>query len=148
MVPASASALPVVPEESNSKGQPPPPIRTAFGRTPSSRGLPRTAPPRRSSFNSSDIASPAAEADSWRSKAAPLSAKPILSTHGSSRPAPSPASVLPPPPLAVDALSVQDGEELDVVDFSELGKLVGDEGTPAPQPGARPVAADFFEDKD
>ncbi|KAK7694366.1 hypothetical protein QCA50_001552 [Cerrena zonata] len=155
----SSASLPVVPEDGSAKAQPPPPIRTAFGRTPSVKGLPRTAPARRSSFNTPDIASPATEADSWRSKAAPLSAKPVLSTHGPSKAATSPvASVLPPPPLAsshaVDSLSLADGEEVDIVDFSELGKLVGEEPTPqpvlepAPRSRPRPVATDFFEDNE
>lgn len=68
--------------------------------------------------------------------------------------------MLPPPPLSssfptVDSFSIADGEEVDIVDFSELGKLVGEEvpprpeqQEPAPRSRPRPVATDFFDDKE
>lgn len=88
--------------------------------------------------------------DSWRSKA-----------PRPSSPAPQQTPVEPrvPPPLlhgVEELVSISADEDLEVVDFSDLGKLVGSPTTPPSQTqhnGAerlshpsRPVASDFFED--
>lgn len=65
---------------------------------------------------------------------------------------------IPPPPSALEeSLAEGPEEELEVVDFSELGKFVGapevpevppaDEPPPSTQRTPRPVASDFFEDQ-
>ena len=105
-------------------------------------------PPRRTSFPASSAVpvapSPASEADTWRRKG-PLSSP----RRPDSQELP-PLSVLPPPVLAHTALDVKEGEDVDVVDFADLGKLVGSENSsqlPTSVPAARPpraVAADFF----
>lgn len=92
---------------------------------------------------------PAGDAESWRSKAnapAPPAARQI---HV--RPPPSATAPKPPPPVlhSIESLVVQPDEDLEVVDFSDMGKFVG-----VPEPAAegqtprppRPVAADFFGD--
>lgn len=64
--------------------------------------------------------SPAAQTESWRTKAAPLPSAP-----------PSEVVLSKPPPLVeeVDTLTLQEGEDVDIIDFSDFGKFVG-----APEP--------------
>lgn len=90
------------------------------------------------------------KADSWRSKAPRPSSPAHQDTHVEPR--------VPPPMLhgVEELVSISADEDLEVVDFSELGKLVGAPTTPPPQPQhngddrlshpPRPVASDFFED--
>ncbi|CCM01645.1 uncharacterized protein FIBRA_03706 [Fibroporia radiculosa] len=131
--------------------QPPSP-RPAFTRAPSSRGAPRLNQSRRTSFPASgagqDVPSLATEVDSWRSKAPRRQ-----STSRSEKPATPTGPFLPQPLLTeVDVLTVQSNEDLEVVDFSDLGKFVGIDHAPASEAAqnlasrpSRPVAADFFE---
>ncbi|KII93639.1 hypothetical protein PLICRDRAFT_171368 [Plicaturopsis crispa FD-325 SS-3] len=148
------------------------PIKPRLARTPSLKPYPRQAtdgprPPlaaRRTSHSSaagsSALETPAGQADSWRAKAHALPHP--ASHHGHARTA-APSAPPPKPPVlhTVAALATQaDGEELETIDFSELGKLVGDEEVPvalpaddvpaAPPPPhsrpPRPVASDFFDD--
>ncbi|CAL1696425.1 unnamed protein product [Somion occarium] len=149
----NGAPLPSVPEEGSSKTQSLAPIRTSFARPPSVKGVPRTAPARRSSFNTQDGASFATETNSWRNTAAPPPPR-SAAARGPSKSLTSPASVIPPPPLslpAVDALSLAPDEELEVFDFSEIGKMVGEIAAPPAQQSTarsrpRPVAIDFFDD--
>lgn len=136
--------------------------RPLFGRAPSTRGGIRPQP-RRPSFPappaSQDPISPAVEAESWRSKTGPLK-----SSHRTSYPGASPViPVAQPPPVvfhdAMESLNLKAGEEVEIVDFSELGRLVGEiqesdlvieespvQASQLPTRPPRPVAADFFED--
>jgi serine/arginine repetitive matrix protein 2 len=129
--------------------------KAPLGRLPSQKAVPRQVPdtrpphPRRASQSSliSPITpTPAVQAESWRSKANPLPPVPQPST--SLRP---PSSVLNQP-ASVDPLATSASEELEVVDFSELGKFVGvDESgdtlnTEIISSPRRPVASDFFDD--
>lgn len=154
-------ALEPVPEEPSST-QVLPPIKTTFGRPPSTRGTLRSAPGRRASFPTpptSDAPSPASEAPSWRSKTLPP-----RSFAQQPPQAPPVAPTVPPAPLGlpeVDHLTIKADEEVEVIDFSEHGKLVGVEPEP-PQPEPkvvelpstsvherrrpRPLAMDFFDD--
>src|SRR5882762_9297109 len=99
--------------------------------------------------------SPALEADSWRSKAKALPPTPRQIHARPSVPAP-PATPKPPPPMlhGVEPLTVQPDEDLEVVDFSDMGKFVGVADPPPTEEErgdddrssrpSRPVAADFF----
>ncbi|KAF9229562.1 hypothetical protein BS17DRAFT_28049 [Gyrodon lividus] len=107
------------------------------------------------SMSSNEPVPPADQVNSWRSKTRPLPQRP---------PSPSQLPVsAPPPPLfhsTEELTGVIADENLEVVDFSELGKFVGvEQSRPAPallshptplhdRPSlpARPVASDFFED--
>jgi serine/arginine repetitive matrix protein 2 len=87
---------------------------------------------------------PLVQAESWRSKAAPV------------RPAPNevpPKASVPtflPPPLSaleqVESLGSNPEEELEVVDFSDMGRFVGVTDVPSSAQSSRPVASDFFDD--
>lgn len=137
---------------SNQDFQPPSAGRPAFARAPSAKGAPRPGPNRRTSFLAPVESSPATEVESWRSKAP----RPSSSSHQT--PVEPPRA---PPPLLlaeIDSLDVQSGEDLEVVDFADLGRLVGMEHPPpavaqdvkpvvraATRP-PRPVATDFFDD--
>lgn len=112
---------------------------------------------RRPSFP--DAASPAEEVSSWRSKLPPRppSERHQAPEHPSTHPVlPSPATI-----PAFAALSIDADEEVEVLDFSEHGKLVGSTSahseatiiTSEPGPSdhqtrahGRPGAADFFDD--
>ena len=137
------------------------PAPPTFGRSTSSRGASRVLPDRRTSFGPAAVAvsgtptapSPASEADTWRRKGPlPPPAPPVVESDSQEPPAALAPPVLPPPVLAHTALEVQEGENVDVVDFADLGKLVGSEAPsqhPIAGPAARPpraVAADFFTD--
>ncbi|KAI0651594.1 hypothetical protein C8Q79DRAFT_897798 [Trametes meyenii] len=131
-----------------------PDSRFALGRNTSGRGGARSPfNARRSSFTPSTQTvslpvqpSPASGTDSWRRKNPPAPAGPphteAQKTAGT--------SVLPPPVFEHSHLDVQAGEEVEVVDFSDHGKLVGSE--PPPQRAAPParlgraVASDYFND--
>ncbi|EED81264.1 predicted protein [Postia placenta Mad-698-R] len=137
---------------SNQDFQPPSAGRPGFARAPSTKGAPRPGPNRRTSFLAPVESSPATEVESWRSKAP----RPSSSSHQT--PVEPPRA---PPPLLlaeIDSLDVQSGEDLEVVDFADLGRLVGMEHPPpavaqdvkpfvraATRP-PRPVATDFFDD--
>ncbi|KAH9947689.1 hypothetical protein B0H21DRAFT_691534 [Amylocystis lapponica] len=141
------------PEPTPSSSQPVSAVRSPSVRTPSLKGVPRSAPARRSSFLGSDATSPAVEADSWRSKT-------MLRSPSVPSISPVTFSLPPHPPLLAEVESLaRTDEDLEVVDFSELGKLVGVEVPPVPSekqepigsdgPSSRPsraVATDFFDD--
>jgi serine/arginine repetitive matrix protein 2 len=123
-----------------------------LSRPPSQRGDVRTAVnqsrpalPRRvsSQLSAADDASPAMVVDSWRSKAQPRPPPPAPKQVSES---PS----LPPPPLMneLDSLMMKPGEDIEEVDFTELGKFIGGDAPtdhPQEQKMQRPTAADFFE---
>lgn len=152
-----------VPEEPSSS-QALPPIKTTFVRPPSSKGTLRSAQGRRPSFPSStnaDAQSPAAEATSWRSKTLPTRSTPQQPPQVTSPPD---ISIAPPLTVTlpeVDHLVITADEEVEVIDFSEHGKLVGVDPEPpqperpTPEPTStsvverrrpRPLAIDFFDD--
>ncbi|KAH9921995.1 uncharacterized protein BXZ73DRAFT_91688 [Epithele typhae] len=118
-----------------------------MGRTPSSTGTSRTFPPRRTSLNAPAAApSPSSDGDTWRRKQ-PL---PPVQPPVPQPQAPAPP-VMSPSVLAHTDLGVKEGEDVDVVDFADLGKLVESQTSPEPlttnhhvRP-PRAVAADFFE---
>lgn len=163
--PPIVNSLDPVPEEPSS-AQVLPPIKTAFNRPPSIRGTLRTAQTRRTSFppsTSSEAPSPASEATSWRSKALPTRSttqQPSEPTSESSAPVavPPPNTTLP----EVVHLTIEADEDLEVIDFSEHGKLAGVISEPSqPEPHVaepptvtiserrrpRPLAIDFFDDE-
>ncbi|KAI0757262.1 hypothetical protein C8Q80DRAFT_1281926 [Daedaleopsis nitida] len=120
-------------------------IRPAVGRAPSSKGSTRPPAPRRPSLTATT--SIASEVDTWRRKNPP-----IVPSTPVERPAEESASQAPPiltATLAHANLEVKEGEDVDIVDFADLGKLVGSEATSqqtgAPPPRAR--ASDFFSDE-
>ncbi|KAH8100504.1 hypothetical protein BXZ70DRAFT_153696 [Cristinia sonorae] len=145
-----------------STGSPSAPIsKPLFGRVPSTRGGIRPQPRRPSIPGpppTQDVASPAQEADSWRSNAGPPKHFRRPSHPGASPLIP----VVQPPPVvfqaAMQSFSINADEEVEIVDFADMGKLVGkpseSEPTipeePAHSQGStrppRPVATDFFED--
>ncbi|KAI0702462.1 hypothetical protein BC835DRAFT_1428973 [Cytidiella melzeri] len=145
--------LAAVPEEPSAPTTPTALSKPSVTRVPSSRG--GTTPLRRPSV---DMTSPATGANSWRSKA--VRSNHIVESH--STPV-LPTSAAPPPPLLapVDHFSLVAGEDLEVVDFSEHGKLIGvhvDDSNfiepvststsmdGVPKRLQRPVATDFFQD--
>ncbi len=124
--------------------------RPPMGRNTSSRGTARPFGARRTSFTPTTLPvntpiqpSPASETDSWRRKA-PLAA--LVQAETQKPPA---TPVMPPPVFAHAGLDVKAGEEVEVMDFSDHGKLAGSE-QPAqhtvPHTGRPPraVASDFF----
>lgn len=133
--------------------------RPAWGRAPSSGGADRRAagpPPSTSSRpRQPSNAGPSNLSDSWRSKTdvqAPSPA-PVVVVKTTS-------VVVPPPPTTLagpQAFDVQAGDDLEVVDFNDLGKLVGEPKGAQPSGSvvqaerpqlakpARPVASDFFQ---
>ncbi|KAI0670160.1 hypothetical protein C8Q78DRAFT_1093678 [Trametes maxima] len=142
------------PAESTSQRHPD--ARFALGRNASGRGGAR--PPfnaRRTSFTPSTQTvslpvqpSPASGTDSWRRKNPPAPAAPPIHTEAQK---PETTPELPPPTFAHDRLDVQAGEEVEVVDFSDHGKLVGSEpqqqhAVPATGRPGRAVASDYFND--
>ncbi|KAF7789230.1 hypothetical protein EIP86_000171 [Pleurotus ostreatoroseus] len=132
-------------------------------RTPSLRGDIRPPFMKRASSSVNGYDSALDEVDSWRTKPAPskppqsFDARPHISTSVSQPPAP------PPPELPllheVASLHIDPDESLEVVDFADHGKLVGAYEEPSNTPSSeerpaaptarppRPVAMDFFEDK-
>ncbi|KAH9890956.1 hypothetical protein C8Q73DRAFT_734645 [Cubamyces lactineus] len=129
-------------------------VRPPLVRDASARGTTRPFTARRPSFTPSNPAhgpvhpSPASEADSWRRKA------PLHTAVASAVPSDSEAqkstvkSVMSLPILAHAGLELKAGEEVEVVDFSDHGKLVVSEikaSSTAPRP-SRAIASDFFGD--
>lgn len=126
-------------------------IQTASSRSPTARRISTSA----SSVvaPSGSAMTPPVQGESWRSKTAP-SHLPLERSPKASVP-----SFLPPPPSAleqVESLASNLEEELEIVDFSDMGKFVGATDVPAsplekakktlsPQ-SSRPVASDFFGD--
>ncbi|KAJ7130001.1 hypothetical protein C8R43DRAFT_1025387 [Mycena crocata] len=122
----------------------------------------RPLPPRRISTSSSTAGTPALApvqtGSSWRSKASPVSAT-VPTPVRQVQPRPPIPSFAPPPSALdqVDSLKEDPEEELEVVDFSDLGKFIGvtEEETPVPEKEPmtaparppRPVASDFFDDR-
>ncbi|KAG2117858.1 uncharacterized protein F5147DRAFT_626942 [Suillus discolor] len=90
--------------------------------------------------------------NSWRSKAPPPSSPPALRE--------TPVQPRAPAPLlrVEEFITVSADEDLEVVDFSDMGKFVGapaapqteapHEGNERPSRPSRPVASDFFEDSE
>jgi hypothetical protein len=134
--------------------------RPSVSRTPSLKAVPIQAdtsysPKAQGIFitDPSGVSPPTVQAESWRSKPAP-SPLPIEVP-----PKPSIPTFLPPPPSAleqVESLASNPEEELEVVDFSDMGNFVGATDVP-PSPiaqskqvssmqSSRPVASDFFDD--
>lgn len=132
-------------------------------RTPSLKGVSRQVsdpsnarpfPGRRTSSAYGDTEPPtaASQAESWRSRKVSTSApQPPEKTQD---PVPQFPPTFPPP---VSVLEEKPGEELEVVDFSDMGRLVGvtesqtpkeaDKPKEKPSPWSRPVASDFFDDQ-
>ncbi|KAF7319989.1 hypothetical protein MKEN_00782800 [Mycena kentingensis (nom. inval.)] len=90
---------------------------------------------------------------SWRSKPSPIVPPPIPAQfrppvqERSAPPAPTPTFIQPP--TALDQLE-NAAEDLEVVDFSDMGKFVGVADEPAPvaiSRSVRPSASDFFDDR-
>ncbi|KAF7306641.1 hypothetical protein MIND_00455600 [Mycena indigotica] len=91
---------------------------------------------------------------SWRSKPSAGAVTPSPQTW--ERPTPAPAQLPPPafvaPPTALEQVESLANDDLEVVDFSDLGKFVGDSDeqanvpTVVPRP-SRPSAIDFFDDR-
>jgi serine/arginine repetitive matrix protein 2 len=109
----------------------------------------------------SPILSPATQTSSWRVKVNPQPLPPPSSASRQIQPRPPAPSFHPPPRSALEE-SIADGanEDLEVVDFFDMGKFVGipeakeDSSETEPNPSAtavlrtsRAVASDFFEDK-
>jgi serine/arginine repetitive matrix protein 2 len=112
---------------------PPSPARNRTHPPTAPRALLKPTNPSQSDASQSH---PSAKVDSWRSKAAPL--PPIQP--------PPPPSALPKPSTLpsheLESLSLPPGDDLEVVDFSDLGKLVGEESptTLVPPPTSAPPA--------
>ncbi|KIP11440.1 hypothetical protein PHLGIDRAFT_124843 [Phlebiopsis gigantea 11061_1 CR5-6] len=128
---------------------PPSALKTLFSKSPSSRGSLRPVPERLPSISAPSTTgiSPATEADTWRSKV----------VHQP----PPPVKASPSLPLLeqVDSFSISMDDSVEIVDFSEHGKLVGVSSPEVPHPftepvtessrkSTRPRAADFFQDDD
>lgn len=128
--------------------------RTSFGRPPSTRGGIRPGPERRTSML--EPSSPAIEAGTWRSKAAPVPPPQRM-------PERAPPSAVPLMPHVDFSITMDD--DVEVMDFTEHGKLAGretvedeqvpsnDRPHPPPPPirtprTPRPAAADFFQDSE
>ncbi|KAF9014978.1 hypothetical protein BDQ17DRAFT_6442 [Cyathus striatus] len=124
------------------------PLPSSTQQEPSRAGLSRRP--------SGNVPTPASESDSWRAKASPLPpSSPALrqtTSHTTS------TSLLTPQSAMEQVGTIRKGsaDDLEVVDFSDMGKFVSvPEGetplvaaTPlASTKPARPVASDFFEDK-
>lgn len=135
---------------------PPPPVKQHLQRPPSLRATPRQpgetprpAQSLRSPQPPAATLSPAVEAESWRSKG---KANPPPPRHIHARTSVPPAPPKPPLPMlhGIEPLVVQPDEDLEIVDFSEMGKFVGVADPPLPEGPtvgsrpSRPVAADFF----
>lgn len=110
--------------------------RSPLGRAPSSRGGSRPfstgRPPLATTPSTSDV-------DTWRRKGSAATATShILNDHETSV-----FPVLPPTTLAHANLELKEGEDVDVVDFADLGKLVGSEFVSQ----QRASASDFFGDE-
>ncbi|KAJ7666445.1 hypothetical protein B0H17DRAFT_1089819 [Mycena rosella] len=161
--PEAAPPKPVIPVFT--ARDPRPPVRR-----PSLMGPPvqppvesRPVPPRRTSSSSAagaPVLPPVQTGSSWRSKASPTSAT-VPTPVRQVQPRPPIPSFAPPPSALdqVESLAENPEEELEVVDFSDLGKFIGvtEEETPVPEQGPitpapyarppRPVASDFFDDR-
>ncbi|KAF8807227.1 hypothetical protein BYT27DRAFT_6560143 [Phlegmacium glaucopus] len=131
------------------------PFRSAGPRRPSMLS-PRSAP-LSASIPPVSATSPASQIDSWRVKSNP----PPPQVH--SRPSATPTFIAPPPSALDQVESIADGaqDDLEVVDFSDMGKFVGAaeavEDISDPSPAVkinvgvlsrppRPVASDFFDE--
>ena len=90
--------------------------RTSFGRPPSTRGGIRPGPERRTSML--EPSSPAIEAGTWRSKAAPVPPPQRM-------PERAPPSAVPLMPHVDFSITMDD--DVEVMDFTEHGKLAGRE---------------------
>ena len=115
--------------------------RPAMGRAPSLRGSSRLFALRNVSITTSAAASATpTDTDTWRRKNSPI----VATAQQDSLP-----STLVPPltVLTHTDLEVKEGENVDVVDFADLGKLVGSEPSQPSNPRpSRAVASDFFSD--
>lgn len=123
----------------------------------------RPFPPRRISSSSAPgppALAPVDTGSSWRTKASPISATTSTPARQVQPRPPVPSFASPPSAIAqVESLAENPEEELEVVDFSDLGKFIGvtEEETSVPDeepivipPAARPprpVASDFFDDR-
>jgi serine/arginine repetitive matrix protein 2 len=156
--PIAAAALHSQPSVRPDARRPPP--LTAVSAQPSDSG---TSPAsRRASALATGatplIHPPTKKSESWRSKASPL---PPLSATRQAHSSPSVPSFLPPPPSAleqVNSLADNSEENLEIVDFSDMGKFVGAPEPSDPLPAeqnripnlpinpSRPVASDFFDE--
>lgn len=126
---------------------------------PHSSGIAAPALPRRPSIPS--VPTPASQADSWRSKAAPMTVTSISSRPP--QPSTSPPAIrgsLPPTTKLPELdLSVKPDENIEIVDFCDLEKLMDPPTSPevptasidhAPTSlfrSRRSVASDFFDDR-
>ncbi|PCH33394.1 hypothetical protein WOLCODRAFT_147494 [Wolfiporia cocos MD-104 SS10] len=158
----SSSAVATGPEPASAEPtQPPSSHQQAFARPPSLRGVPRPPSVRRTSFPASgvgpEVPSPAEEAESWRSRA------PRRPSTVRKESLPQTTPLLPPPPpsqlfAGAEPIDFEPGEDLEVIDFSEMGRLVGahpgsesaeSHKQTSPTVSSRPpraVAADFLGD--
>lgn len=126
-------------------------MRPSYSRLPSSRDGARPDATRRTSVSNAPPS--ATDKESWRSKV-------HLPSQNDQEPTPVSAPARAPPPLlaTVETLVIEPDEDLEVVDFSELGKLMGSEHNPSniiadvqpathfPPRHPRPTAVDFFDD--
>ena len=135
--------------------------KTVFGRPPvplHAVTVPSSLPRRPSIPTPSSHATVASQAESWRSKAVPVPSSPPRPSLASSPP---PWGSLAPGTKILELeLSVKPDENIEIVDFSDLGKLMGHPHSPelvptGPEPtptsssikGRRPGASDFFDDR-
>ncbi|KAH7914497.1 hypothetical protein BJ138DRAFT_386877 [Hygrophoropsis aurantiaca] len=159
-------------QHSDIPGPKPSALRAQSGRPPSLKPIPRPTlsnrPPPTPNTAGMDHPSTAGQVESWRSKANPLPpSTPArknapLSPSTPRHPVAHPAAPQPPPMLHAveEPVTAVAGENLEEVDFADIGKFVGttesssssnvlsaserkEEGPTRPP---RPVASDFFED--
>ncbi|KAJ7225842.1 hypothetical protein GGX14DRAFT_349163 [Mycena pura] len=146
------------PEPIAATGKPASRRPSMMGSTSHSSVESRSAPWPTSSSGGAPVLTPLQTETSWRSKASPISATaPTLIRQIQPRPA-VPTFVSPPTALdQVTSLAENPEEELEVVDFSDLGKFIGvteeelaskqKSSTATPVRPPRPVASDFFDDR-
>ncbi|KAF8591969.1 hypothetical protein K439DRAFT_1656414 [Ramaria rubella] len=107
--------------------------------------------PRRPSIPT--LPTPASQADSWRNKAAPVTFLPPQSPQPLVPPSLPRGSLPPTTKLPELDLTLKPDENIEVVDFCDLGKLMDGSALPGnmfedvPTRARRPVASDFFDDR-
>ncbi|KAL0950847.1 hypothetical protein HGRIS_007605 [Hohenbuehelia grisea] len=134
------------------KSAQPHPARPNFQRTPSLQASQRVAAA--AALSPTTPLTPAIQAETWRRKAQPPPVnKPLEPQHPETPTSAKPSFTAPPPSVlqqVESSLAETPSEDLEVVDFSDLGQLVGaPDGVTVPaavsQRAQRPTAADFFD---